>query len=560
MNSSDSEAAKRNLSALVDFSNYINSSLDLKFILNNLLLTCFGKFHTTRGLVAIFNDFNELNVAAAKGIPENVLREFPKIRAANGEYDEAVIEQFREKAHLHFCRNIVSTQGLRGVVFLGERLDKVPYSAEDKNFLETIVNIAATAIENSITFEQLKSVNRSLDSKVSMLSALFDLSKEFSGILDTARVCKLLVYSIIGQLFVSNYAVAVYEPGGISLLECNYPSRLLLAALKDTGITGHDSPLTKVQLKEEYPDMLNLGIELLIPMQIKGETKGLILLGKRLSQAEYSESDIEFIYSLGNLAMISIENSRLFKDALEKQRMEEDLEIARDIQKNLLPQFMPKMKNFEISAVNISSKQVGGDYYDLIKLDKFNCLIAIGDVAGKGVPASLLMANLQAFLKSITRMKLELNEATNLINDLVSENTAMGNFITFFWGILNDETRSFTYVNAGHNPPMLIRNGDIIKLTKGGMILGVVKTITPYLSETMELQSGDLLVLYTDGVTEAMNKQMEEFTEARLEEIVRNIHDKPASDILLDIRKAVELFADGANQSDDITLMIIRVK
>ena len=156
--------------------------------------------------------------------------------------------------------------------------------------------------------------------------------------------------------------------------------------------------------------------------------------------------------------------------------MEEELEIAREIQLNLLPSSIPKFNSFDIAGDNISSKQVGGDYYDIIKLDENNFYIAIADVSGKGVPAALLMANIQAFLKIICKQGMKIDEATGLINDLITENTSDGRFITFFWGIFDELNKNLTYVNAGHNPPLLIRDGKIIKLDKGGIILGVMKT------------------------------------------------------------------------------------
>ncbi|MCX6151448.1 MAG: SpoIIE family protein phosphatase [Ignavibacteriales bacterium] len=556
----DTDGAQRNLSALVDFGKFINSSLDLKSNLNNLLLTCFGKFHTTKGVIALFDDYGELKVKSFKGLTAEVIKQFPSINREDIENNKPVLTNFKEKYNLQFCQHIKSSQGTLGIIFLGDKLSKKEYTPDDKEFIDLIINIAATAIENSIIFEKLKTANRSLDSKVSMLSSLFELSKEFSGVLETQRVVKLLIYSIIGQLLISNYAVIVCEPNGMTILDSKFPQPLLSAILQNCNPAEIITPLRKEKLKEEYGELVNIGVELLIPMQIQRETKGLILLGKRINNIEYSESDSEYIYSIGSLAMISIENARLFKETLEKQKMEKDLEIARNIQKNLFPKSLPKLQNFEIQAVNVSSKQVGGDYYDVLRLDDNNILFAIADVSGKGVPASLLMANLQAFLKIIAKHGMELSDATGLINDLVSENTMGENFITFFWGILNDEAITLTYVNAGHNPPLLIRNGNISKFTKGGMILGILKTLKPYAMETISLQSGDAIILFTDGVTEAMNKMMEEFTDERLEKLSKQIYQEEAAKILLEIRNDVQTHTEGAIQSDDITLMIIKVK
>ncbi|MFC2134049.1 PP2C family protein-serine/threonine phosphatase, partial [Bacteroidota bacterium] len=199
-------------------------------------------------------------------------------------------------------------------------------------------------------------------------------------------------------------------------------------------------------------------------------------------------------------------------------------------------------------------------YYDLVKLNENRTLYAIADVSGKGVQAALLMANLQAFLKSICKQNLALDAASNLINDLVSDNTTMGSFITFFWGVLNDETKEMIYVNAGHNPPLLIRNGKITKLKVGGMILGVIQTIEPYKSEKVQLLSGDTFVLFTDGITEAMDKDYREYSDEKLEDLVVKIANKSAEEILDKIKISVAEFTKGAEQSDDITCLVIKVK
>jgi sigma-B regulation protein RsbU (phosphoserine phosphatase) len=203
---------------------------------------------------------------------------------------------------------------------------------------------------------------------------------------------------------------------------------------------------------------------------------------------------------------------------------------------------------------------VGGDYYDMITLDDKSFIVAIADVVGKGVPAALLMANLQAFLKVTCKQGMKINEATGLINDLVSENITDGKFITFCWAILNNDAAAIEYVNAGHNPPLLIRNGKIRKLEKGGMILGVMKTVQPYESEIVKLEKDDIIVLFTDGISEAKNTKDEEFSDDRLEKLVLQLSERPAAGILDEIKKEVQNFAYGTVQSDDITLMVIKVK
>ncbi len=295
-------------------------------------------------------------------------------------------------------------------------------------------------------------------------------------------------------------------------------------------------------------------------MQVQNQTKGLILLGEKLRGVSYAKEDLEFLYSLGNLAIISIENARLFQETLEKQRMEDELKIAREIQQGLLPLRLPEMEGFDLAAVNISSKEVGGDYYDVVERSAGKYVIAVGDVSGKGTGAALLMANVQAALRALAPMEYTLPEATARINDLTCSNTGGDKFITFFWGILDVQARTLQYVNAGHNLPFLIRSdGTVERLAEGGIILGMMKTVRPYQEGIVTLRSGDTLFLFTDGVSEAMNPQGEDFTEERLETVVRDLAGRPAREIVAAVRQEIEQYAGGMPQSDDMTMLVFRV-
>jgi len=550
---------KRNLGALVEFSKIINSSLDINFILNNLLYTCLGKFQATKSFIALVEN-ESLCLKAAKGFTDELKLSFPQNLDPEQEKDYSVFIQFTENLGLPVVEKIISSGKTVGIICLGQRLSKTDYAADDIDFLHTILNIASTAIENSMAIEELKRVNRNLDTRINRLNSLFELSKEFGLLDEESRVSKLLTYSIIGQFLVSNYAVVYCDKGKLKILESKIDRASLTTSLSCVDIPKIENALEKDEIEESFPTLKELNIVLAVPMQIQGKTKGLILLGRRINNVDYNDTDIEFIFSIGSLAIISLENKRLFKEAIEKQKLEEELEIARDIQKKLLPESFPELLNFEISAVNISSKQVGGDYYDFVKLDSNSYCVAIGDVSGKGVPAALLMANLQAFLKSTCRHGMELNEATALINDLMSENTTDGRFITFFWGIISDNDRKFSYVNAGHNPPLLIRDKKIIKLEKGGLLLGVMKTFIPYESESVSLQKGDLLIMFTDGVSEAKDRFDNEFSDEKLEAIAVSNSNKSAKEVLNIITDEVKKYALGTHQSDDITLVIIKVK
>jgi len=548
---------KRNLTSLVEFSHAINSSFDLEFILNNVLLTCLGKFLSIKGLIALSED-GKYVIKNSKGLSNSTIDKFPVLPDDHDPLSNNKLKNFMESSNLSAAEKIVSSDGDIGIVCLGEKLNKTDYTEDDLEFLKTILNISATAIQNSIRINQLQSVNRELDSRIQRLSSLFELSKEFGLFAESSKVAKLLVFSLLGQFLVSKFAIITFEDDEIHILDSKFDKKTLGEEIKHCDCKHITSSLNTEDVKSEYPALCKMGVNIIVPMELQGKTKGVILLGARINNQPYSESDIEFIYSVGSLAIISLENKRLFTEELEKRKLEEELDLAREIQQNLLPQKLPEFENFEVAALNMSSKQVGGDYYDVINLDGNRFCTAIADVSGKGAPASLLMANIQAFLQVICRDGFNLEQSTGLINDLISANTSDGRFITFFWSVINDHTREMTYVNAGHNPPLLIRNGEITKLKKGGIILGVMETTIPYISEKIQLQKDDVIILFTDGISEAMNTRGEEYSDEKLEKKAISLTGYPAKEILTKIKSDVSVFSEGAPQSDDITLVVIK--
>jgi len=258
--------------------------------------------------------------------------------------------------------------------------------------------------------------------------------------------------------------------------------------------------------------------------------------------------------------MIAIENARLFKEELEKKRLEEELSIASRIQQRLLPKSIPEFEGVVVTGLNIPSKQVGGDYYDFIVIDDDHMAVAIADVSGKGAPAALLMANLQASLRTLVGESKPLGEVMGKMNNLIVQNTDIDKFITAVYGILDTKARSFTYSNAGHNPPLLVRHdGSTECLDRGGLVLGMMSDM-PYEQGIVRLQAQDAIIMYTDGVTEAMNAGEEEFGEDRLIETVRRNAGLDAGGLAQEIVRQVNAFASPDPQRDDITLVIIQAR
>ncbi len=251
------------------------------------------------------------------------------------------------------------------------------------------------------------------------------------------------------------------------------------------------------------------------------------------------------------------------KEALERERLESELSIARKIQEKLLPHKMPNVPGFDIAGTSLPSQQVGGDYFDFLDMETGQLGIAIGDVSGKGIPAALLMANLQASLHAQVTESRKVSEVVDRINNLLVRSTGTNMFATFFYGILDRNQSTFTFCNGGHNPPLLLRtDGSIERFEKGGLLLGFLPDQS-YTQQTISIKPGEIIVLYTDGVTEAFGpfgEMISEnlFGEEQLITVIRNNKDKSARQIQSAILKAIAAHTANVPQSDDITLVIIK--
>jgi sigma-B regulation protein RsbU (phosphoserine phosphatase) len=329
------------------------------------------------------------------------------------------------------------------------------------------------------------------------------------------------------------------------------------------GIGKLHTPISFADVKGAVPPVATWleqsGFRAIIPMRMQNQTEGLLCVGDRMGSDELGPTDIEYLSLLSSITIASIFNTRLLKETLEKQHMEEELQLARSIQKGLLPSTLPTIGPYCIYGMNESSLQVGGDYYDVIPVSDHELVIAIGDVSGKGIPASLLMANVQAALRTIAPLRLPLQDATQRLNTIVYRNTGADRFITFFWGVLDTKAHTFEYLNAGHNPPYLVReSGGFVQLNAGGLILGVLPDVPHYDTETVTINPGDTLYMYTDGVNEALSKNVQEYGNERLEHMLDRCRKVRPQELAEAITRDIQKFTAGAGQSDDITMLIIK--
>lgn len=306
-------------------------------------------------------------------------------------------------------------------------------------------------------------------------------------------------------------------------------------------------------------NLVSAGVHRIFPIRSSHQLFGYLLIGKKLLGGEFTSAEVEFVSTLCNIATMAIDNARLFEESLAKQRLEEELNLAHSIQEKLLPKKMPDVPWCDVNTFHAPTKQVGGDYFDVIQLSSTSLCTAIADVSGKGFPAALLMANLQSAFRALIAARLPLHEIVHRLNKIVYENTDADKFITFFAAICDSAAKSLSYVNAGHNYPFLMkRSGEIYRLDKGGLMLGVMEDVE-YQPGEEKIGTGDLLYLFTDGVSEALNSNDEEFTEERLEQVLRLNSALSTSEVLGNVRKEIASFVGDAPQSDDITQVCLRV-
>ena len=310
-----------------------------------------------------------------------------------------------------------------------------------------------------------------------------------------------------------------------------------------------------------------LDAQLLLPLASRKELLGFISLGPKKSEEPYSPSDASLLRTVASQTGLALENSRLSEaiaaEVAQRELLTREMEIAREVQQRLFPQTMPEVPALEYAGHCRPALGVGGDYYDFLALTSGRLGLAIGDVSGKGIPAALLMASLQASVRGQSQSGAREGppDVAGLmanVNLLVCDASASNRYATFFYGQFDPATRNLVYTNGGHNPPMVLRGSQVLLLENGGPPVGLFR-MSKYVQDEIVLQPGDLLVLYTDGVSEAENPAEEEWGEAALIETARACSALPPSEIISRMMASADAFAAGAPQHDDMTLVVARV-
>lgn len=555
--------------SLLESSRLFLESEDVDFITGNLLLAVMGKFMATRTMILLYKESARMHqVYNVKGRSSYVAGDNINLQHLDVSASAHITAEREQNLPEGFIRLIPLRTASKHIGFLclGERFDKAEFSASDIEFVDALAALAAISISNASLIDRLKTANRKLDRKIYELNTLFDLSKQFNELDEKEQIADILKFTLMGHLFVRKLFFAYRTAADDQKPQClsannlsKYPSFEALNQLFEQ----HQSSdiIATTDLKERPAFIEEEHIQKLFYLRFQNESLALIGLGNKANGTAYDTAEEQLILSMSNLALLSIQKVSLLQQKIEKERMEEELNLAKSIQKGLLPESMPKWEHYEVYGMNKSSQQVGGDYFEVREATDGRWVLAIADVTGKGFPASLLMSNLQAALHTLMQSNTDITEATARLNDTIYNNTPSDKFITFFWGKFDPKTGIFSYVNAGHNPPFLYRkaNQGISELSAGGLLLGAMPSMMPYESGQVQLQSGDMIVMFTDGLTEVFDQQEEEFGEARLAEVVVRHAHLSTKDFTENLVKEVMHFSYGV-QYDDITSLVLKAK
>jgi sigma-B regulation protein RsbU (phosphoserine phosphatase) len=545
----DTPLSVSRLEALLESAQLLHSSLELDDLLKHLLRSVMGRLVVPRGFVAVEEE-GSMHLALVRG--------FKDLKA--GDLFDADAARAAGATHV-----VPIGDGERplGLIGLGTpaagRVDP-----DEHEFLLALSGIAASGIANARAHDQVQQLNRRLDHKIHELQTLLELVRALSEANEPDEVAHLLGLTLAGQWAVGRYAVAASKSGHPTVVR-QKGARLtwqaswaaLLRTAPDGAVFVDDLPEgdLRAALQAER-------FAILFPVRSTADMFGFAALGPRPGNRPYGETDRELGAGLVAQSVVAFENAWHLRELLEKKQIERELALAASIQRNLFPARLPVLDRFDIAAANRPARQVGGDYYDAILVDPAApnslCLFCVADVSGKGIAASLLMSSIQATLRALLGREVSLGELARRTNELLYANTPGNKYVTAILMSVEPATGRCRYVNGGHTEALVMRaDGTVERYPATGVALGLFSGVD-YQEQEFALAPGDLVALYSDGVTEALNLFDEEFGLDRLIDSLTRLAGEPVAAMLDAILRDVDRFVGEAPQYDDITLLLVR--
>ena len=426
-------------------------------------------------------------------------------------------------------------------------------------------------------------IETSLDRRMKELNALCEIGATITSELDSEQVIQKILNGVVETLgFDRSFLMQVDEEAGVlrgrgsaggsgeaqaymSELEYSLDREdvaVVLTVKENRPVLVEDVDDSPVALDREALKRIGIRSFVTAPLRAAGRRIGVLFADRSGGGERVTEHDQRLLMGFADQASIAIENARLYGEALEKQRLEEEVAVAGRIQRHLLPDEIPEVEGFEVAAISRPSRGVSGDYYDVLRDEQGRTWVALGDVSGKGMPAALTMATLRTLFRTEIERDQPLSEIMRRVGEGLFRSTAPEFFATFCFGLLDPEAKRFTYVNAGHPFPLLSRpEGDATEVNGAGMPVGMDPILwggLAYEEQQVSFSPGDVLVIYSDGVTEAGAMSKEDmFGEERLGAVVDTHREAGAAAVQEAVCEAVDAFLGDTPADDDLTLVVI---
>jgi serine phosphatase RsbU (regulator of sigma subunit) len=431
-------------------------------------------------------------------------------------------------------------------------------------FIEGMTTAAAASTEVSTSLQGVLSQEKQIEAGPQM-QALIRAGRELAGNMPLEDLFNLIINLSIEAVGASRGVLMTLEGDDLIPRAARGEGFRISNAVRNRVIKEKASLLVRdARLDEAFAERMSIVQQqirsmLAVPLQTDDRVIGLIYLDSPHFVHEFTKEDLSLLTVMANVAAIRIEHTRLAEVEHAERLHAKELDQAADIQRRLLPPYPPTVSGVELAGYNAACRTVGGDYYDFLPYPDGRVALLVGDVAGKGMPAALLMSSLQARVQVLFDDPSDLAKLVTRLNRIITSNCPTNRFITFFIGVLDPKTGELVYVNAGHNPPLLVHHdGSVEKLEGTGVILGILP-IAQYEQKSCQLEIGDVVVLFSDGVTEAVRPDAdEEFGEDRLGQVLAELKNEPVQSIIDSINQRVQEFTRGAPPADDITLVVAK--
>ena len=528
------------LQALLESAKLLSSSLALPDLLAHLLRTVMGRLLVSKAVIAVDLD-GSMRVALARGLPG----------LSKGALFSEAIGRTEQLDHFFPIEHIDKTIG---VLAIG-RAARGSLEPEEEDFVRALMGLAASSIANAQAHEATVRSNEKLEQKVQELRALIDLVRGVSASLDPEEIAHMLILTLAGRWIISKHGLVTWKAGHAEILRQKgldlsfvLAARERWAELAEPMLTSGDTPLPTGSL--------------ILPLRSSAETFGVVVCGPRLNKQPFTQADMEFGGGLVAQAAVSFDNAWHFRDTLVRQQMEKEVALAASIQRDLFPAVLPQLTGCDVAAKNRQAKQVGGDYYDVLPIRgnglSLPHLLCVVDISGKGMFAALLMSNIQATLRALLSQEQTLSAVAEQANNLLHATTPANRYATAFLAQFDPATGKCQWVNCGHNDGVVLRkSGEVEMMPCSGIALGLFPKMK-YEEQTFQLNEGDLLAIYSDGVTEANDAAEQEFSLERLIEVLKRTRERRASEIVDTVVQEIDAFVGEAPQFDDITLMVMK--